>query len=133
MLHPKLQASSLTIGTLGSPEYQTDLAEHLKEQLVPDSFWQFLQGNKIKIVIDGDKKLPYQEAERRIASKEWDIAFTLSPVISVAAKDNGYTFAARMFPGSKSYQLALFVKANSAIKSIDDIKPTTTIALGATN
>lgn len=118
---------------MGSPEYRADLAEHLKEQLVPDNFWQFLQGKKIKIVIDGDKTLPYQEAERRIASKEWDIAFTLSPVISVAAKDNGYIFAARMFPSSKTYQSALFVKADSAIKSIDDIKPTTTIALGAIN
>ncbi|WP_158260464.1 PhnD/SsuA/transferrin family substrate-binding protein [Chlorogloea sp. CCALA 695] len=117
---------------MGSPEYQADLAEHLKEQLVPDSFWQFLQGNKIKIVIDGDKTLPYQEAERHIASKERDIAFTLSPVISVTVKDNGYTFAARI-PSSKTYQSALFVKADSAIKSIDDIKPTTTIALGATN
>ena len=37
-----------------------------------------------------------------------------------------------MFPSSKTYQSVLFVKADSAIKSIDDIKPTTTIALGAT-
>lgn len=133
LLHPKLQVSSITIDTLGSPEYQADLAEYLKEQLVPNNFWQYLQSKKIKVVIDGDKSLPYQEAERRIANKEWDIAFTLSPVISVAAKDNGYTFAAKMFPKSKGYQSALFVKAESLIKSIDDIKPTTTIALGSAN
>lgn len=132
-LHPKLQVSSLTIGTLGSPEYQTDLADYLKEQFVPSNYWQFLTGKKIKVVIDGDKTLPYQEAERRIENQEWDIAFTLSPVISVAAKDNSYTFAAKMFPSSKSYQSALFVKSNSPIQSIDDIKPSTILALGGAN
>lgn len=130
---PKLQASSLTIGTLGSPEYQADLADYLREQLVPADFGQFLLGKRVRIVIDGDKTLPYQEAENRIAAKEWDIAFTLSPVISVAAKDNDYTFVAQMFPGNGRYQSALFVRADSPIKSTDDLKPSTVIALGNFN
>lgn len=37
-LHPKLQVSSITIGTLSSPEHQVELAEYLKEQLVPSNF-----------------------------------------------------------------------------------------------
>lgn len=132
-LKPKLQASSLTIGTLGSPKYQAELADYLKEELVPADFGQFLLGKQVQVLIDGDKTLPYQEAERRIANKEWDIAFTLSPVISVAAKDNGYTFAAQMFPGNGRYQSALFVRADSPIKSTDDLKPSTVIALGGFN
>lgn len=130
---PKLQASSLTIGTLGSPEYQAALADYMRNKFVPADFWEFIQGKQIKVVIDGDKTLPYQEAERRIANKEWDIAFTLSPVVSIAAKDSGYAFAAQMFPGSERYQSALFVRADSPIKTIDDIKPTTVIALGGFN
>lgn len=130
---PKLQANFLTIGTLSTPEYHADLVEYLEGQLVPSDFWQFLRGKRVKVVIDGNKDLPYQEAERRIANKEWDIAFTLSPVISVVAKDDDYAYVAKMFPKSKNYQSALFVKANSPINSIDDLKPTTVIALGGFN
>ena len=127
----KIQAKTITIGTLGSQEYQESVANYLREQVVPANYFNFLRGNEVKVNINGDKALPYQEAQSRIAAKEWDIAFTLSPVNSVFAKDNGYTFAALMFPESQGYQSGLFVKAGSVIKSLDDIKPTTVIGLGS--
>jgi ABC-type phosphate/phosphonate transport system substrate-binding protein len=119
-----LQTSSLTIGILSQSSYYQELANYLRSQF----------GNKVQIVIDGDESISYEEARKRIINKEWDIAFTLSPMLSVAAKDNGYHFAARMFPNSSPYyQGALFVKSNSTIQSLNDLKVTNTIALGDFN
>lgn len=120
----KLQARSLKIGILGDKEDYIPLADYLKKQF----------GGDLEVVIDGYNRLSYQEAKAKIATKKWDIAFTLSPMISVAAKDNGYFFAARMFPqNTPYYQSAIFVRANSSIKSIEDLTPNTTIALGDFN
>ncbi|MCL1463179.1 Swt1 family HEPN domain-containing protein [Argonema galeatum] len=133
-LKPKLQKSSLIIGTLGSPKYQVDLADYLRDQLAPSDFIKFLLGNKLKILIEGDRKFSYQEAKNRIALKEWDIAFTSSPMVSIAAKDNGYTFVARMFPKNPPYYYSgIFVKSDSPIRSLDDLKSTTVVALGDFN
>lgn len=130
-LKPKLQRSSLTIGTLGSPEYQADLAYYLREQFAPNDFLKFLSGNKVKVIVEGDKELSYEEVRSRIALKKWDIAFTLSPMVSVAAKDNRYTFVARMFPNNPPYYYSgIFVKSDSYIHSLNDLKNTSVIALG---
>ena len=121
---PKLQTSSLTIGILGDPSNYNGLADYLRSQF----------GNKVQVIVDGDRSISYSDVRNRLVRKEWDIVFTLSPMLSVAAKDNQYTFAARMFPNNPSYyQSALFVKSNSSIKSLNDLKPTTTIALGDFN
>jgi endonuclease YncB( thermonuclease family)/ABC-type phosphate/phosphonate transport system substrate-binding protein len=121
---PKLQATTLTIGILSPPKYYQGLADYLKQQF----------GNKVQIVIDGDEKLSYEKARQRMINKEWDISFPQSPMLSIAAKNNGYTFAARMFPNSPPYyQATIFTKANSPIKSISDLKPTHTIAMGDFN
>lgn len=119
-----LQSKSLKIGILGNPKNYNELESHLRSQF----------GNNIQIKIDGDSSISYTEARNRIIRKEWDIAFTLSPMLSVAAKDNGYTHVAQMFPGNPLYyQAALFVKFNSSIKSLNDLKPSHTIALGDFN
>lgn len=120
----QIEATTLTIGILSSPKYYQGLADYFKEQF----------GNKVQIVIDGDEKLSYEEARKRMINKEWDISFPQSPMLSIAAKNNGYTFAARMFPNSPPYyQATIFTKANSPIKSISDLKPTHTIAMGDFN
>ena len=119
-----LQAKSLKIGILSDPKYYSELADYLRSRF----------GDQVEIVVDGRRSMPYSEARERLVKQEWDIAFTLSPILSIAAKDNGYTFAAQMFPnGSPYYQSALFVKSDSPIKSLEDLKPTTTIALGDFN
>jgi ABC-type phosphate/phosphonate transport system substrate-binding protein len=133
LVKPKINAESITIGSLGSPKEQADLEEYLSKELISANYFNFIQGKKPKILVDGDKTITYQEGRNRMAAKEWDIAFTLSPVNSIFAKDNGYTFAAAMFPKSKNYQSGLFVRADSPIRSLADIKPTTTVALGGVN
>ncbi|MBD2515953.1 PhnD/SsuA/transferrin family substrate-binding protein [Nostoc sp. FACHB-973] len=120
----KIKTNYLQIGILSNKDNYMPLVKYLNQQL----------GSQLLINIDGDKNISYQEVKKRIASKEWDIVFTLSPMLSIAAKDNGYTFIARMFPDRPAYyQSVLFVRADNYIKSIEDIKPSTKIALGDFN
>jgi ABC-type phosphate/phosphonate transport system substrate-binding protein len=130
-LKPKLQTDSLKIGTLYEVESQAKLADYLRKELVPNNYFDFIKGKKIEVIVDGDKTLSYQEAQNRMEAKEWDIAFTLSPINSVFAKNNGYSFVGKMFPESTSYESGLFVRKDSNINSLDDLKPTTTVALGS--
>ncbi|MEA5604698.1 PhnD/SsuA/transferrin family substrate-binding protein [Nostoc sp. UHCC 0252] len=120
----KLNTSTLTIGILSKPSYYQELTAYLRSEF----------GNKVQIVIDGDESISYEEARKRMINKEWDIAFTLSPILSVAAKNNDYHFAARMFPNNPPYyQATLFTKSTSSIQSLNDLKSTNTIALGDFN
>lgn len=120
-----------TLGTISEVKNYQPLEEYLEKKLVINDYWRFLKGEKIKVSINGDRKLKYQEAKTRMANKEWDISFTLSPMNSIAARDNGYIFVARMFPDRPPfYQSAFFVKADSNIKSLNDLKPSTVIAMG---
>lgn len=131
LLSPKLEADSVTIGTIWTPEAQTELSNHLEETLVPKNYIDFITGKEIEIIVNGDKTLPYQEAENRISNYQWDIAFATSPVLSIFAKDSDYKFVAVMFPDSEVYQSGLIVSSDSPIQSLDDIKPEHTIALGS--
>lgn len=114
-----LQAKPLTIGVaIGGPdEDYNPLAGYLRNKL----------GSQIEIDLD----TPYEKLSDRIARKDWDIAFTRSPIFSIVAEDNRYTGVAVMFPGQPPYyRAALYVGSNSPIQAIADIKPTTTLALG---
>jgi ABC-type phosphate/phosphonate transport system substrate-binding protein len=120
----KLQTDTLIIGILGDPSKYDELVDYLRSQF----------SNKVQISISGNKSISYEDARKSIISKEWDIAFTYSPMLSVAAKNNNYHFVARMFPDyTPYYQSALFTKSTSAIQSLDDLKSTNTIALGNFN
>ncbi|QOV24723.1 PhnD/SsuA/transferrin family substrate-binding protein [Anabaenopsis elenkinii CCIBt3563] len=120
----ELKAKKLTLGILSPPEYYQELSNYLKEELK----------NKVEIIIDGSGATSYEEARKKMISKEWDIAFTMSPILSVAAKNNNYHFAVRMFPDKPAYyQAVLFTKADSPIESIYDLKSTHTIAMGDFN
>lgn len=119
-----LQAKSLTIGILTNPDDYNELASYLRTRF----------GNTVQVTVDGSPSISYSKVRDWLVRKEWDIAFALSPMLSVAAKENGYTFAARMFADKPlHYQAALFVKSNSLIQSLNDLKPTTTVALGDYN
>lgn len=120
----KPEFTTLTIGILSSSDYYEGLTDYLKREF----------GNKVQIIIDGGDKLSYEEARKRMINREWDISFTLSPMLSIAAKNNGYTHTGRMFPKNDPYyQAVLFTKADSPIKSISDLNETHTIALGDFN
>jgi ABC-type phosphate/phosphonate transport system substrate-binding protein len=120
----KLQTSSLAVAILTDAKDYKPLAEYLHS---------YFDG-KVQVSIYGDSSISYTDVRNKIIRKEVDVAFTLSPMLSVAAKENGYIFVARMFPDkSNYYQAALFVSANSKIESIADLQSTNTIALGAFN
>jgi endonuclease YncB( thermonuclease family)/ABC-type phosphate/phosphonate transport system substrate-binding protein len=119
-----LQATSLTIGILSSRGYYEGLSRYLKSEF----------GDKVEIIIDGGDEFSYEEARKRMIKQKWDISFTLSPMLSIAAKNNGYVHAARMYPNyDPYYQPVLFTKSDSPINSINDLKEIHTIALGDFN
>ncbi len=119
-----LETTTLTIGTLGDADYYTDLVTYLKKKL----------GQHISIKIDGGSNLSYQQAKDRLLKKQWDIVFSLSPMNSIVANQNGYTWLGRMFPQYPPYyQSALFVRSDSKIQSINDLTPSTVIAMGDFN
>lgn len=117
-----LARTPLRVGILAPPDQYAKFRDHLKEQL----------GSKaLDVVIEGNADMKYAEAQNKIAQEEWDIVFAISPMIGMRAKDNGYVWLARMFPDNPpTYQSALYVRANSPIQSLNDIKTTTKIALG---
>ena len=115
-----LAVAPLVIGIASPPKTEdySALAAYLQEKL------------KLKVKIERDT--PYQQNSQRIAKKEWDIAFTRSPIFSMIAEDNNYFGIATMYPDkSPFYRAALYVRADSNIQSIADINPNTTIALGS--
>lgn len=132
-LKTKLIQTKLTIGTLWTPESLEGLTEHIEENSVPANYIDFLKGEKIKVRINGDKTLSYTEAQKRIETKTWDIAFANSPILSIFANNQGYSHIAGMFPETINYQGGLFVRKDSLIKSLNDIKPSTRVALGGFN
>ncbi len=119
-----LETNKLTIGVLGDDKIFTELKLYLHQKF----------GDRVQIQFEGNSETNYQIAKDKIANKEWDIVFTLSPIISIAAQDNHYTWAAKMFADKPPfYQSVFFVRADSPIKSLEDMKPKTAIALGDFN
>ena len=100
---------------------------------------QYLQtelGNDVRydieeISIRGGQKA-INEVKQKLANKEWDIAFTFLPTLSIVAQDNGYTYAARVNPERKPSDAVFFVRVDSQIQKFDDIveNPHLKIALG---
>lgn len=127
---PKLDTSQLVIGTIGQSQNQFALAQYLEDSFVPRDYWQFLQGQRIQVLVDGDNGTQYEAAKERIDEQLWDIGFTMSPILSIYAKQRDYQFAARMFPDSKDYEAALFVRSDSPLRSVDDLTEEHRVALG---
>jgi endonuclease YncB( thermonuclease family) len=130
---PRLTKSELKIGILTKPEAYSALATYLEENIIPDDFANFLlgQGKKINVSIVGNSNLTYQQAQQSLINNEWDVAFTLSPALSVVAKNSGYQFVARMFPDQPQfYRSALFVRSDSPIYSLKDLNSQTKVGLG---
>ena len=127
---PKISNSTITVGILTNPADYRELGDYLRKELVPANYFDYLQGKQVGIIIEGDKSLSYQEVKKRLAAKKWDIIFARSPMISRFSQKQSYSYLAGMFPGSPNYQSGIFVKANSPIRSINDIKLNTVVALG---
>jgi ABC-type phosphate/phosphonate transport system substrate-binding protein len=123
--------TSLTLGVVTTPynsqENYTALEQHLEEKLSAK------MGSPIEIAIEPIENKgedPLKQARNRLAEKKWDIAFTTSSILSIAARNNNYVFAARMFPQAPKFESSLFVLNESPIQGINDLTPDKTIALG---
>ncbi|GET40513.1 PhnD/SsuA/transferrin family substrate-binding protein [Microseira wollei] len=125
-----LQKTPLVIGFLAAPHQNLYPNDHL--YLAFENYLKKELGINVRDVrIKFGNAISYQEIKKKIADNEWDIIFTNSPMNSWTAKSNGYSWLGRQYLQNPSYYYSvLFVKANSPIRSIADIKPTTTIALG---
>jgi len=92
--------------------------------------WQLTY--KLGRLVNIDSNTSFEKSPERIAHKDWDIAFTRSPIFSIEAESNHYTGVAVMFPEEPPYyRAALYVRSDSPIQSIADINSKTTIALGS--
>ncbi|MBW4664037.1 MAG: phosphate/phosphite/phosphonate ABC transporter substrate-binding protein [Chroococcus sp. CMT-3BRIN-NPC107] len=118
--YKNLAVEPLVIGVASPPKTEdySNIANYLQKQL--------------NIKVETDRDTPYGQNSQRIATQEWDIAFTRSPIFSILAEDNRYFGIATMYPDRPLYyRAALYVRADSEIKSIADINSTSTIALGS--
>ncbi|MCU0550216.1 MAG: phosphate/phosphite/phosphonate ABC transporter substrate-binding protein [Leptolyngbya sp. Prado105] len=74
-----------------------------------------------------------EQAKTKLQTREWDLAFTQNPLLSIAAIESNYQFAARMvsLSGRDELQAALVTRVDSPIKSLADLNnnPNITIAL----
>ena len=127
----KLAQTEITIGTIWTPEANQGLADHIEENSVPANYISFLKGDKVRVRINGDRTLSYEEAKNRIGNRQWDIAFATSPMLSIFAKNEGYTHIAKMFPGSDGYNAGLFVRQDSPLQSIDDVNASVRVGFGS--
>jgi mRNA-degrading endonuclease RelE of RelBE toxin-antitoxin system len=131
---PKVAGNRLAIGVLEDPSKYAGLQEYLQGKFAHDDFWRHAAGKGIQTPVEGDRQLSYQEAKNRLAKRQWDIAFTFSPILSTIARDNGYQYVGRMFPNRPPYyKSVIFTRANSPIRTIADIRSNMTIALGEFN
>jgi ABC-type phosphate/phosphonate transport system substrate-binding protein len=126
-----LRKTSLTIGFLSSP-HQPRETNYEYQYIVLQKYLEQRLGDRVKeIFIKTGSSLSSQEMQNQIASKEFDIVFAYSPINSWVAKKKGYIWLGNQNPSaSVYYRSALFVRADSPIQSIADLKTTTKIALG---
>jgi ABC transporter, phosphonate, periplasmic substrate-binding protein len=89
---------------------------------------------KLDESLDVARQDRYRVAEEKIKSKEWDIAFTGSPLIAIGARKHGYQFAfAPKVRGQSSLETSIFVRKDSSIKALGDLTANKVIALGNTD
>ncbi|MCS6960449.1 MAG: PhnD/SsuA/transferrin family substrate-binding protein [Pseudanabaenaceae cyanobacterium SKYGB_i_bin29] len=127
--NPAGEKQVVSLGVLDAPKKYQPLADYLRDYL------RAKNNKNYEVVVNGYDGIPYQEAKAKIAQKEWDIVFTYSPMLSMAAKDNGYEYSGlRMFPDREPYySSAIFVRRDSPINSLADLNASTKIALGDFN
>lgn len=123
----------LTIGVLTARWRPLEKYQDFQEYLTAEVSQKLGREVKVQINAIEYKKDAPEQVKQQMKQKKWDIAFTVSPMISVLAEDYNYIFAARMFPDAPQFESALFVRADSWIRSLADITPETKIAVGNFN
>lgn len=105
----------------------TQLAAHLKLELSQKLKRDIIV--KIK-TLDSRQQKTTIEVIKQLQDRNWDMVFTLWPMLSVEAERNDYSFVARMFPDRESIRSVFLVRADSSIQSIKDLN-NKKIALGS--
>jgi hypothetical protein len=138
----KLDADHLVIGMVSYPpitnahDYK-DLIDHFKKKLGTETEYELkfieIDFNKLPV----DKEEAYKMLEQRafnaagkLKDKEWDLAFTVSPMLSLTAEENDYRFVAPMSEDAVAFRSVFFVRKDSEILSFNDFDRRYEIALG---
>jgi hypothetical protein len=122
-------AISSSSNSASQPRNREKLRQYLEEEFKK-------QYPSIKVQLDElpnvDRENRNKVGEEKIKNKEWDIAFTGSPLLAVSARDQGYQFAfAPKGRGEFPFETSIFVRRDSSIKGLGDLTANKVIALGA--
>jgi ABC-type phosphate/phosphonate transport system substrate-binding protein len=125
----------LDIGVVSIPRAnQKEAYELLSADLKKKLQQRFGDEVDVKLhVIETTEEKALQRAKQALKTQEWELAFTTVPMLAIAAVDNNYEFAARMFPDRSQNESVLFVRQDSPIRSLDDLNAKSTIALADFN
>lgn len=125
----KLQRPTLVIGTPDQRlERYLPLEQYLEISLRPAQLSRALLGGAINVRVERARS--YQEAIAHLREHRWDVVMGFSPVVSMEAINSGYRPIGHMFPTKPEYMSILFTSQKSNLQSIEDITPTTRLALG---
>jgi ABC-type phosphate/phosphonate transport system substrate-binding protein len=126
------ELSTPSAGSLSSqaarfvPPSYAELKGYLEEQ-IKERFDQ-----QLTVKLDSEIQIGtsqwIEKASQRLQSKQWDIAFTLSPLVAVDAKENGYDFAVRMM-NRADLRMVFFINRDIPIEYVQDLTPNTRVAL----
>lgn len=126
---PRIRAERLVIGT---PHQRLDgyrsLEAELERRLKPYRLIDHLRGRRVDVILTNADSYPRAVAE--LKRLHWDVALAYSPIVSMATLDYGYRPIGVMFPDSKGYTGVMFTRKDSPIRSLSDLKPDSTVALG---
>ncbi len=126
---PRVRAERLVIGT---PHQRLDayrsLEAELERRLRPYRLIDHLRGRRVDVILTNADSYPRAVAE--LKRLHWDVALAYSPIVSMATMDYGYRPIGVMFPDSKGYTGVMFTRKDSPIRSLSDLKPDSTVALG---
>jgi hypothetical protein len=126
---PRIRAERLVVGT---PHQRLDayrsLEVELERRLKPYRLIDHLRGRRVDVILTNADSYPKAVAE--LKRLHWDVALAYSPIVSMATLDYGYRPIGVMFPESKGYTGVMFTRKDSPIRSLSDLKPDSTVALG---
>lgn len=126
---PRIEKTNLIIGVpTDNINAYDDLKEALEAKLKPANFWSYLRNETIKISFATTQN--HSLATAKLRAQEWDLVLSWTPVLSMEALDYGYEHVGNMFYENPKHISIIFTRKETSINQIEDIQPSTTVALG---